>query len=49
MSDRDQINRRDFIVTTAGVAGSASALAGATLMLDYLCLRAKDLPVKVTS
>jgi len=31
MSDRDQINRRDFIVTTAGVAGSASALAGATL------------------
>jgi len=31
MSDRDQINRRDFIVTTAGAAGSASALAGATL------------------
>jgi tRNA(Arg) A34 adenosine deaminase TadA len=31
MSDRDQINRRDFIVTTAGVAGSASALAGAAL------------------
>ena len=31
MSDRDQINRRDFIVTTAGVAGSATALAGATL------------------
>lgn len=31
MSDRDHINRRDFIVTTAGVAGSASALAGATL------------------
>ena len=31
MSDRDQINRRDFIVTTAGVAGSASALAGATV------------------
>src|SRR5712671_5478955 len=31
MSDHDQINRRDFIVTTAGVAGSASALAGATL------------------
>jgi len=31
LSDRDQINRRDFIVTTAGVAGSASALAGATL------------------
>ena len=31
MSDRDQINRRDFIVTTAGVASSASALAGATL------------------
>ena len=31
MSDRDQINRRDFIVTTAGVAGGASALAGATL------------------
>jgi tRNA(Arg) A34 adenosine deaminase TadA len=31
MSDHDQINRRDFIVTTAGVAGSATALAGATL------------------
>ena len=31
MSDRDRINRRDFIVTTAGVAGSASALADATL------------------
>ena len=31
MSDRDQINRRDFIVTTAGVASSASALTGATL------------------
>ena len=31
MSDRDQINRRDFIVTTAGAAGTASALAGATL------------------
>jgi tRNA(Arg) A34 adenosine deaminase TadA len=31
MSDRDRINRRDFIVTTAGVAGGASALAGATL------------------
>src|SRR5215468_2778495 len=31
MSDRDQINRRDFIVTTAGAAGSASALAGVTL------------------
>jgi tRNA(Arg) A34 adenosine deaminase TadA len=31
MSDRDHINRRDFIVTTAGVAGSATALAGATL------------------
>jgi len=28
MSDRDQINRRDFIVTTAAVTGSASALAG---------------------
>src|SRR5262249_27774411 len=31
MSDRDQINRRDFIVTTAGVAGGASALAGGTI------------------
>ena len=31
MSERDQINRRDFIVTTAGAAGSAGALAGATL------------------
>src|SRR6201987_1031423 len=31
MSDRDRINRRDFIVTTAGVAGGASALAGAAL------------------
>ncbi len=30
---------------TAGV----TALAGATLMLDYLCLRAQELPVKVTS
>ena len=30
MSDRDRINRRDFIVTTAGVAGGASALASAT-------------------
>ena len=28
MSHRDEINRRDFIVTTAGVAGGASALAG---------------------
>jgi tRNA(Arg) A34 adenosine deaminase TadA len=28
MSDRDEINRRDFIVTTAGVAGGASAFAG---------------------
>jgi tRNA(Arg) A34 adenosine deaminase TadA len=31
MSERDKINRRDFIVTTAGVAGTASALGGATL------------------
>jgi tRNA(Arg) A34 adenosine deaminase TadA len=31
MSDRDQINRRDFIVTTAGVAGGASALAGGAI------------------
>ncbi len=31
MSDRDRINRRDFIVTTAGVAGTASAFAEATL------------------
>ena len=31
MSDRDQINRRDFIVTTAGVAGGASTLAGGTI------------------
>jgi tRNA(Arg) A34 adenosine deaminase TadA len=31
MSDRDQINRRDFIVTTAGVAGTAGALGGPAL------------------
>src|SRR2546429_9192541 len=31
MSDRDRINRRDFIVTTAGVAGTASAFAEATV------------------
>src|SRR5215471_13651864 len=28
MSDSDEFNRRDFIVTTAGVAGGVSALAG---------------------
>jgi tRNA(Arg) A34 adenosine deaminase TadA len=28
MSDHDDMNRRDFMVTTASVAGSASALAG---------------------
>jgi tRNA(Arg) A34 adenosine deaminase TadA len=28
MSDHDEVNRRDFIVTTAGVAGGATALAG---------------------
>jgi tRNA(Arg) A34 adenosine deaminase TadA len=28
MSDRDELNRRDFIVTTAGVAGGVSTLAG---------------------
>jgi tRNA(Arg) A34 adenosine deaminase TadA len=31
MSDREQINRRDFIVTTAGVAGTAGALGGTAL------------------
>src|SRR6516165_6930645 len=31
MTDGDEINRRDFIVTTATIAGSASALAGPTL------------------
>jgi hypothetical protein len=31
MTDGDEINRRDFIVTTATIAGSASALAGTTL------------------
>jgi tRNA(Arg) A34 adenosine deaminase TadA len=31
MSDRDKVNRRDFIVTTAGIAGTASALGSATL------------------
>jgi tRNA(Arg) A34 adenosine deaminase TadA len=31
MSERDKINRRDFIVTTAGVAGTASALGSASL------------------
>jgi tRNA(Arg) A34 adenosine deaminase TadA len=30
MSDQDKVNRRDFIVTTAGVAGAATALAGGT-------------------
>jgi agmatinase len=25
-----------------------TALAGATLMLEYLCVRAKDMPVQVT-
>ena len=28
MADHDAFNRRDFIVTTAGVAGGVSALAG---------------------
>jgi tRNA(Arg) A34 adenosine deaminase TadA len=28
MSDHDELNRRDFIVTTAGVAGGVTALAG---------------------
>jgi tRNA(Arg) A34 adenosine deaminase TadA len=31
MGNRDKINRRDFLVTTAGAAGSASALTGAAL------------------
>jgi len=31
MSDHDHINRRDFIVTTAGVASGASALAGGAI------------------
>jgi tRNA(Arg) A34 adenosine deaminase TadA len=31
MSHREQINRRDFIVTTAGVAGTAGALGGTAL------------------
>lgn len=33
MSDQDKVNRRDFIVTTAGVAGAASALAAGTSAL----------------
>jgi tRNA(Arg) A34 adenosine deaminase TadA len=31
MASRDKINRRDFFVTTAGAAGTASALTGASL------------------
>jgi hypothetical protein len=31
MSDQDKVNRRDFIVTTAGIAGAATA--GATSAL----------------
>jgi tRNA(Arg) A34 adenosine deaminase TadA len=31
MHDRNKVNRRDFIATTAGAAGAASALAGAAL------------------
>jgi tRNA(Arg) A34 adenosine deaminase TadA len=30
MSDQDKVNRRDFIVTTASIAGAASALASGT-------------------
>jgi tRNA(Arg) A34 adenosine deaminase TadA len=30
MSDQDKVNRRDFIVTTAGMAGAATALASGT-------------------
>jgi hypothetical protein len=31
MSDHNKVNRRDFIATTAAVAGAASTLAGTAL------------------
>jgi tRNA(Arg) A34 adenosine deaminase TadA len=33
MSDQDKVNRRDFIVTTASIAGAATAVAGGTSAL----------------
>jgi agmatinase len=50
-----KLNGIDFVgmdlveVSPAYDVGEITALAGATLMLDYLCLRALDLPSKVAS
>jgi tRNA(Arg) A34 adenosine deaminase TadA len=44
MDDRDKVNRRDFIATTAGAAGVASTLAGATFAPAFAQSATKEPP-----
>ena len=44
MDDRDKVNRRDFITTTAGAAGVAGTVAGATLTQAFAQSVTKELP-----